>query len=125
MNKKDINRRVTELFALRADQDNAVKIAEARTIAANERADNKSAALAANVAASAETLRILVASVKSTQDMQLAQLTTLLTDRLTSLEKSKDQNSGKSGGAKDMGGWIVGGVMFLITLATFVLPHLK
>jgi hypothetical protein len=135
MNKKDIKRlddlrdaeakRVNERFALETAHVIDIRVAEARTIAAAERADSKSAALAVQVAASAETLRTLVASVKSTQDIQLAQLTTLLTDRLTSLEKTKDQSSGKSGGAKDIGGWIVGGIMLLVAVGSFLLPHLK
>lgn len=126
--------------AIRAVDVNAVAVA-------SERAADQATVLANQVSASAETLRNLVASTATTQATVLAQITTQLTDRLASLEKAQYEGTGKQAvsdplmtklvtemqamreasfekvgggrGMKDMGGWVVGGVMFLIALATF------
>ena len=73
--------------------------------------------MANQVAASAETLRALVAATAATQAQQLTQLTAQLTDRLTSLEKSQYESKGSGTGMRDMYGWIFGAVVGLIGVA--------
>lgn len=129
--------RVNEQLSLRAEYNVQLSIAEAKRIdairavdvnavsVANERATAQAAVLANQVAASAETLRALVAATAATQAQQLTQLTAQLTDRLTSLEKSQYESKGSSGGMRDVWGWIIAGLATLIAVSAFVLPKLK
>lgn len=131
------SRRVDEQMVLRGEYGIQLSIAEAKRIdairavdvnavsVANERATAQAAVLANQVAASAETLRALVAATAATTAQQLTQLTTQLTDRLTSLEKSQYESKGNSGGIKDLWGWILGGTVALVALGSFIAPHLK
>lgn len=131
----EINR-VNEQMDLRAEYSVQLGVAEAKRIdairavdvnavsVANERATAQAAVLANQVAASAETLRALVAATAATTAQQLTQLTTQLTDRLTSLEKAQYESKGSSGGIKDMAGWIIGAIMTLIAIGTFLIPYL-
>lgn len=61
----------------------------------------------------------------ATQAQQLTQLTAQLTDRLTSLEKFQYEGVGKSGGMRDIWGWIIGAGVTVIAAAAFLIPHLK
>ena len=131
------------LDAIRTVDVNAVSIA-------NERATAQAVVLANQVATSAETLRTLVASTANTQAQQLATLTSQLIDRIQALEKSQYEsknlsgsippavldrlaqleesrykNEGRAGNSKDTFGWIVGAIMTLIAIASFLLPRLK
>jgi len=129
---KEIVRRIDEQANLRADFQVQLNVAEAKRIdairavdvnavsVANERATAQAAVLANQVAASAETLRALVAATAATQAQQLGQLTAQLTDRLTALEKAQYENKGSSGGMRDMYGWIFGGIMALATIASII-----
>jgi 3-oxoacyl-ACP reductase-like protein len=96
--------------AIRAVDVNAVSVA-------NEKATAQAVVLANQVAASAETLRALVAATAATQAQQLATLTTQLTDRLSSLEKSQYENKGSGNGMSQMYGWIFSGLMGILTIA--------
>lgn len=154
------SRRVDERMAIVTDFTEKLREAEAKRIdairavdvnavsVANERATAQATVLANQVAASAEALRALVAQAATTQAQQLTQLTTQLTDRLSSLEKSSYQGQGKNavadpqlsamyeeikhlrdGDAGRKGGaamWalIVSGVLALIAVLTFFLPKL-
>ena len=130
-------KRMSELMTLRAEHADQLNLAEAKRIdairavdvaavgVANERATAQAQVLANQVALSAETLRALVASTAAQQAQQLSQLTSQLTDRLASLEKSQYEKQGSSGGVKEFYGWIVGGLIALVAIATFVLPLFK
>ena len=130
-------RRVNEQMDLRAEYDAKLAVAEAKRIdairavdvnavsVANERATAQAAVLANQVAASAETLRALVAATAATQATQLATLTSQLTDRLASLEKSQYENKGSGSGMRDMYAWIVAGVMGLVTIGSVIFSVLR
>jgi|ERR1035437_6132939 hypothetical protein len=120
---------------------------------ASERAAATASVLANQVTQSAETLRTLVASTAASVATNLAQVSTQLTDRLALLEKKQYENQGKAtitdpqmealikkmdsvlesrasssgtgSGRKEMYGWVIGGIMFLIALASFLIPLLK
>jgi hypothetical protein len=120
---------------------------------ASERAAATASVLANQVTQSAETLRALVATTAASVATNLAQVSTQLTDRLALLEKKQYENQGKSSvtdpqmemlnkkmdsliesrasstgsgiGRKEMYGWIVGAIMFIIGIAQFLIPLLK
>ena len=129
---KEIIKRIDEQAELRAGFQVQLNVAEAKRIdairavdvnavsVANERATAQAAVLANQVAASAETLRSLVAATAATQAQQLGQLTAQLTDRLTALEKAQYENKGSGTGMRDMYGWIFGGIMALMSIAGVV-----
>lgn len=104
--------------AIRAVDVNAVSVA-------NERATAQAAVLANQVALSAETLRALVASTAATQATQLGQLNSQLIDRISLLEKSQYESKGTGTGMRDMWGWLFGGAMGLISIATFLFLILR
>ena len=126
------SQRLSEQMNIRAEHSIQLGVAEAKRIdairavdvnavsVANERATAQAAVLANQVAASAETLRSLVAATANTQAQQLVQLTTQLTDRLTALEKSQYENKGSSGGMRDMYGWIFGAIIGFAGIASIV-----
>ena len=123
-------KRVNEQLQLRADYNTKLGEAEAKRIdairavdvgavaVANERATAQAAVLANQVAASAETLRALVAATAATQAQQLATLTTQLTDRLSSLEKSQYESKGTGSGMRDMYAWVFAGIMGIVTIGS-------
>ena len=130
-------RRVNEQLTLRADYLVQLSIAEAKRIdairavdvnavaVANERATAQAAVLATQVSASAETLRALVAATAATVAQQLAQVSAGIADRLSALEKTQYEGVGAKGGTRDIWGWIIGGLVALVALASFLIPHLK
>lgn len=115
---------------------------------AADRAAVQAQVLAKNVTESAETLRQLVASTAASVASNLANVSTQLTDRLALLEKKQYEYQGKTAvtdpqmgellkkmdvviegragdkgtgkGRTEMYGWIFGGVLFLITVLTFL-----
>lgn len=155
------SRRVNEQMALRAEYDEKLRDAEAKRIdairavdvnavgVASERAAQQATVLANQVAASAETLRALVATTASANAQQLAQITTQFTDRLALLEKAQYEGTGKqsvadpqmagllleikalresgfqASGMKVMVGWLVAGVFLIIAVAGFGLALFK
>lgn len=124
--------RVNEVMNIRSDYESKLIAAEAKRIdairavdvnavmIASQKAEAVAAVLANQVNTSAETLRSLVATTASVNAQQLANLTTNLTDRISSLEKSQYEISGKGGGMKDMGAWIFAGFMALVTIANII-----
>ena len=162
--RKAETQRVNEQMKLRDYFNRLLEVAEAKRIdairavdvaavaVANERATAQAAVLANQVTTSAETLRTLVATTAIAQANQLAQLTTQLTDRLSSLEKAQYEGVGKGRvtdplmnellaevkilrnadattkgtrrGMDDMWGWVIGGIATLIAIASY-LSHLK
>ena len=128
----------------------AIRSVDVGTVAiASERAAAATATvLASQVSQSAETLRTLVASTAASVAANLSQVSAQLTDRLALLEKKQYENQGKSSvtdpqldallkkmdtviesratntgqgmGRKEMYGWIVGGIMTLITIIGFL-----
>lgn len=131
------SKRFNEQLALRAEYSVQLAVAEAKRIdairavdvnavsVANERATAQAAVLANQVAASAETLRSLVAATAATVAQQLAQVSSGIADRLSALEKSQYEGMGSKGGIKDFAGWIIGGIMALIAIGSFVIPYLN
>jgi len=51
--------------------------------------------------------------------------TTKTNGRVTVLEADQNKSEGHSDGTKALWGWIVAGITIIITVANFVLPHLK
>lgn len=126
-----------ESIRLRAEYSVQLSIAEAKRIdairavdvqavtVASERANASALVLASQVSSSAEALRILVAQTATAVASQLASMSSAINDRISALEKSQYQNSGKETGGKDMWGWIVGGIMAVVAIGSFILPHLR
>jgi hypothetical protein len=81
--------------ALRAVDINAVAIASSK-------ADAQALVLANQVATSAETLRVLVASTATAVANELRSVSTQLTDRISLLEKAQYENMGKSGASSTL-----------------------
>jgi hypothetical protein len=129
--------RLEDQMKLRADYAIQLSVAETKRIdairavdvqavaVANERASAQALVLAAQVSSSAETLRTLVAATAQTVAQQLAAVSSGINDRISALEKSQYENSGKTTGGKDIYGYIVAGVVAIIAVASFVIPHLK
>lgn len=100
-------RRVDEQMALRSEYEAKLQSAEAKRIdairvvdvnavaVANERATQQATVLATQVAASADTLRALVATTASTVATQLQQITATLSDRLAIVERANYEGSGR------------------------------
>jgi len=160
----EVNRINSEL-SIRAEYEGKLRDAEAKRIdairavdvnavaVASERAADQATVLANQVAASAETLRNLVATTATTQAAQLGQITTQLTDRLASLEKAQYEGTGKQAvtdpqmaivlnelkdlrqrefeksgsgsGMSSMLGWIVSGIFLLLAIAGFAFTVLS
>ena len=142
---------LTEAEAKRID---AIRVVDVNAVSvANERATAQAAVLANQVQASAEASRSLVATTATTIAQQLAQLTTQLTDRISLLEKSQYEGMGKqtlsdpmiaqlvaemkimresnsltkgsSKGMRELYGWIVGSVIAILSVITFLASHIK
>ena len=56
---------------------------------------------------------------------QLATMSSAINDRISALEKTQYTSSGKDTGSANVWGYIVAGVMAIIAVAAFLLPHLK
>ena len=122
--------RVNEQIALRAEFMDKLSVAEQRRIdairavdvnavsVASERASAQAAVLANQVSASAETLRALVATTASAQRQQLSILTNQITERIAILERNQYEKSGTGAGMRDMWGWIFGGLIGVVGIAT-------
>ena len=133
---ENLAERIDAELKLRADYAIQLSIAEAKRIdairavdvqavaVASDRAAAQALVLAAQVSSSAETLRTLVAATAQTVAQQLASVSSGINDRISALEKSTYENSGKTTGSKDVWGYIVAGIMAIIALAAFILPHL-
>jgi len=122
----DALRCINETLVAAAAHSDDLRVAEAKRIdairavdvaavaVANERATAQATVLANQVAISAETLRALVAATASTTAQQFSTLTTQITDRLALLEKSQNRGEGAGGGMRDLYGWLVGVLMFVV-----------
>lgn len=103
------SRRIDDLMMMHTEFSDKLSIAESKRIdalravdvnsvnVANERAIQQASILAQQVVASADALRTLVSQTATVMAQQTQNLTTQLTDRLASLEKSQYENKGKSG----------------------------
>lgn len=122
------SRRVDEQMGLRSDHIAQLREAEAKRIdairsvdvnavaIASDRSAAQALVLANQVAASADTLRALVASTADMVAKQLTDITTQFTARLAALEKSQYEKSGSSLGMRDLYGWIVAAIMAVVTV---------
>lgn len=100
-------RRVDEKIKLQQDANALLNIAESKRLdsirnvdinavaVASERATQQASVLSNQATSSAETLRTLVATTAATVATQLNQISTNLSDRITSLEKSSYEGIGK------------------------------
>ena len=80
------------------DRINAIRAVDVGAVAvAAERSSDQANVLANQVAASAETLRSLVATTATTAANTAAQIAAQFTDRIGALEKAQYENKGKSG----------------------------
>lgn len=101
--------RIDAIMELRATYAEKLEIAEAKRIdairlvdtnavaIANQRATEQAAVLASQVAASAETLRILVQQTAAAAKTQLDQTTQQLSDRISTLERFQYEGKNLSG----------------------------
>lgn len=102
-------RRIKELMEMRAIYTEKLEVAEAKRIdairavdvnavaIANQRATDQAAVLANQVAASAETLRILVSQTAAAAKQQLDQTTSQLSDRIAAVERFQYEGKNLSG----------------------------
>lgn len=107
-------KRIDSLAALRAEYQEKLAIAESKRIdairavdvgavaIASERAGQQAQVLANQVAASAETLRALVASTAQQVATSLSQVQLQLTDRIALLEKSQYESKGRGSVAEPL-----------------------
>lgn len=102
--------------AIRAVDVGAVAIA-------SERATQQATVLANQVAASAETLRTLVATTAGTVAAQLQSVSNQLADRIALLEKSQYETKGSGQGRKEGGQDIKSWVVLVILVAGFILTY--
>lgn len=149
-------RRIDEKMVAQAESDGKLREAEAKRIdairavdvnavaVAAERSTQQATVLANQVAASAETLRGLVATTAAATATQLQQIVSPLTDRVALLEKGMYEGTGKAAvtdpqitallnemravrenntlqkgtgaGMEKMGGWIVAAVLAIVTV---------
>ena len=137
---------IDKLNAAESKRIDAIRAVDVAAVAiASERASQQAIVLANQVAASAETLRALVATTASTVAQQLQQVSNQLAERLTLLERSQYENKGLSGvppqlmeklnmleqagwtmagrgqGIARFAGWIVAGLTIVIALAKLFL----
>lgn len=145
---------------LRSDYDEKLRAAEAKRIDAirlvdvnavsedRRRTGEQAVALATQVSQSADTVRALVASTKTSTDLSVSQVTQALSQRITTLEQAGYQQAGKQTisdpalvaltakvdalvnsrvdiagrdtGRSDVIGWIAAAFMGLIALGTFL-----
>jgi hypothetical protein len=102
------SRRMDEVLQLRSEfseklriqeqeRINAIRSVDVNAVAvASEKANQQAGVLATQVAASAEALRVLVATTASTIAQQLAQITTQFNERLAAVEKANYEGVGKT-----------------------------
>lgn len=84
--------------AAESERINSLRLVDVQAVAiANDRAIKQAEVLAAQVVASAEALRILVAQTASTIAIQLSQVTNQLIERIAALEKAQYENAGRAG----------------------------
>ena len=149
------SRRLTEIAALHALYGEKLSIGESKRIdairavdvaavaTAADRSAQQAQVLATQVAASAETLRGLVATTAATVATQLSTIATQLTERIAALEKAqyeskgistgsplmdrisalesaKHEGAGSSKGMRDLWGFVVGATVALIAIAGLV-----
>ena len=115
-------RRVNEQMVLRADYEEKLRVAESKRIdairavdvnavsIANDRATQQASVLAAQVSASADALRVLVASTAVATEQKQSQMTGQIMERIATLEKT----SYKGEGSKAISAPMVGVVMAII-----------
>lgn len=146
--RSNYERQLAEAEAKRID---AIRVVDVNAVnVANERAVAQAGVLATQVSTSADTLRGLVATTASTVAQQLQAVTQQLSDRLTVLERSNNigfgreqytdpmmasmlteikaltatiiKSEGKGQGASALWGYIVGGIMLALALASRFIP---
>lgn len=87
-----------QLAIAEAKRIDAIRLVDTNAVAiANQRATEQAAVLASQVAASAETLRILVSQTASAAKTQLDQTTQQLSDRISTLERFQYEGKSLSG----------------------------
>lgn len=137
-----------------ANRINAIRVVDVNGATVDrERAATQAAMLANQVVTYADTLRAAAASTATTLAAQLAQQQQQNNDRFSTLERAQYEGKGKESvsdpalrlmaeqlqavintlalnkgqgkGMNDLWGWIVGGVMLLIGIISFISPYLR
>jgi len=130
-------RRIDEILDLRAQFAERLQIAESKRIdsiravdvaavaVASERAAAQATVLANQVVVSADALRALVASTAASVALQLQQMQTQLTDRLSLLEKAQYEGKGRAGLSAPliMVGATGFGMLLLFIIETILVKH--
>ncbi len=115
-----------ELAAAEKSRVDAIRAVDVNAaVVDRERATTQAQVLATQVQASAENLRLLVATTAEATAKQNLAVVSDLAKRITDLEKVQNATIGASGGVKDLWGWILAVIMTLIAVSTFIIPKLK
>lgn len=127
LNKEILNLHVVygeKLSVAESKRIDAIRAVDVGAVAiASERATQQATVLANQVAASAETLRTLVATTAGTVAAQLQSVSNQLADRIALLEKSQYETKGSGQGRKEGGQDIKSWVVLAIMIAGFVLTY--
>lgn len=130
-------RRVDQLAVLRASYEeklaekeaarlNAIRDIDVKAVStASEKQEAAAKVLAANLLNNELTLRTLVATTALAAAESQTRFATGIMERLKTLEESRYEIKGKSGGIKDTWGWIFGAVMGAVAIGGFVFLHYK
>lgn len=86
---------------------------------ANQASVEQAKLLANNLVENAETLRASMAKTAETIAVQLQEVTRSLDSRLKIVEEKQFSFAGASKGSRDMWGWILSGILALITAYSF------
>lgn len=123
LNKEILNLHVAyseKLSVAESKRIDAIRAVDVGAVAiASERATQQATVLANQVAASAETLRTLVATTAGTVAAQLHSVSSQLADRIALLEKSQYENKGTGQGRKDIVSYIVLAIVILGFVFTY------
>ena len=124
--REALAQRSDDLRAADNEQRQAVRSVDVDSVkVASQKAGEQATVLANQVDKSAETLRQLVAATAASSSTQIAQQLTQVTDRLSSLEKIQSEIRGSSSGMRDLSGWIFGGIIALVSVATLAFALLR
>lgn len=144
--RSDYDQKLREAESKRID---AIRLVDVNAVSEDRRRTGEQAvALATQVSQSADTVRALVASTKTSTDLSVSQVTQALSQRITTLEQAGYQQAGKQTisdpallalnakvdalvnsradivgrdtGRSDVVGWIVAGVALMIAFGTFI-----
>lgn len=107
---------------LETDRINALRAVDVEAVkVANQMAIKQAEVLANQMAENAEALRSSMAKQAETLATQLQQVTKSLDDRLKIVEQKQYENAGSNQGKGAMWGWVVGGIVLIISIVSIIL----